>query len=55
MYHVKEKSTHKDLVERPRHTWNYNNKIKLKYDVCGMDLSNSETKSVAALINIVID
>jgi hypothetical protein len=45
------KSTHKDLVERPRHKWNYNIKIKLKYDVCGRDLSNSERKSVAAIIN----
>jgi len=54
MQNSKETSTHKNLVERPRHKWNYNNKIKLKYDVCGRDLSNSETQSLAALINIVI-
>ena len=38
-----------------RHKWNYNIKIKFKYDVCEGDLSNSEIQSVAALINIVID
>jgi hypothetical protein len=46
-------SIKKDLVERPGRKWDNNFRIKLKYDVCGGDLSNSETQSVAALINIV--